>query len=180
MKKLAILILLLALPSISNSEPGSTIKYMMDSQISLLDFGCYRLENYITNNDELKNIIVSYNWQDNKIIISSTKVSFNKLHNDAETERQERDIIGKIKYKLLINEDGNSDFFKDAILSKFFSHNGYSTSNEPKNLYDELINTIEIRITINNINKLENRITECKSAITDNRIFCSNVNIVEK
>ena len=54
---------------VCNAEPDSTIKYLIDEPVSMLDYGIARMERMIPPPVN-GNVSVSYSWEENRIIIS--------------------------------------------------------------------------------------------------------------
>jgi hypothetical protein len=147
MKKISLIIatiIFLLLSGICNAEPDSTIKYLMNEPVSMLDFGLYRMDRYLEIYFKVKGNpppelwhIVHYRWDENRIIVAcNISLPTKRTMTKKDAMAAARDLVGDIRHAL------NSPY------TKFFSHYDFSRSTEPKKIAEKLIQLVEIRIAV--------------------------------
>lgn len=162
--------LLVATSSVCRAEPSPAVRYLIDTPVSMLDFGIYRIEKHLE--ESLKSsgyrgvVTVSYSLARNRITISLLPlvhvqgdpgpqpykfVDLVELKNEDEAKVQCKRFVGVIRERLgsftstgksLITGDHNS------VLKVFFSHEGYKDPSQSKNLFEEVDNITEISVSI--------------------------------
>lgn len=158
--------------------PSSAIKFLMNDSVSMLDWGCYRMEEKLNKilsstgvapgsgaglggTPKFKNLTyaVKYNWKSNQIIVSS-KI-FNMMAQDKDELKKDCiNLTEDIKFNIQLYE-----------MVYFFHHGGYQNGHEPKRLFDKLVDCISIQITAEGI-AVEKSIFS-KSDYTDEKIYFS-------
>lgn len=169
--------------------PDSTATYLMNEPVSMLDWGCYRLAERLTDSleaksalipnyenselslvNEVKKIIlnapiyVNYSYESNKIVIK-------KHDNDSFYPIRQNNQIMPIeeRAKFWINE---IKLNVHSPLYSFFSHNGFIGKEQPNDLQSALVNMVEIKVLKISKNGLE---TVCKSELNNKEIFCNDL-----
>lgn len=125
---------------VCNAEPDSTIKYLIDEPVSMLDYGIARMERMIPPPVN-GNVSVSYSWEENRIIISVDFIPhrqdpYNPPYKDKEEAKNKiKEYLKKLKI-----------FLKTTSFNEvYFNHAGYRSPNEPKDLDSKLKNITEIK-----------------------------------
>jgi hypothetical protein len=131
------------------AEPTSSIQYLMNEPVSMLDWGIYRITNRLEKNLQLGVVPfsqhASYDWDKNRIIIDIAVIG-GTLNEEAKGWC--RAVVSKIRTLMYINDKGNS-MFNEGASSMYFSHYaGYAKKSEPEGLYKELDNITLIRVYV--------------------------------
>ena len=122
MFRLALILLTLCCSKTVLAEPSSDISTLMNRKISLLDWGLFRLEQRL--NETNLDPFVSYDWDENEIIIGILSDPFLKL-DSMETAKSECEGIFSVFDSKLNIWDGE-DFSAFCLMCDYFSHNGYT------------------------------------------------------
>ena len=157
-----VMFLLFMATGISKAEPTPTISYLMNTPVSMLDFGIYRLENFLIGDvsnlaiplgSEIKpDIQVAYLYNSNRIqIIFSYGLLLERNIKQIEKIDLKTEIAKLIKqikfmYFFLDFETGKPRQGCCSSIDRFFSHQGYGLKGEPKNLNKELDEITEIYV----------------------------------
>lgn len=140
-------------PVSANTEPNTTTRYLMNEPLSMLDFGLYILEKSIERNltkAEYEKIFVftNYDWNRNRIVI---QVLINDSYN-TENEGKEvcRSILNEIREQFAINHKTGKPRIEKigSTISSYFSHEGYTNNNEPKEFNLEIANITTIVVDV--------------------------------
>lgn len=121
MFRLALLLLTLCCGKTVLAEPSSDISTLMNRQISLLDWGLFRLEQSLNETDH--DVFVSYGWDENEITIGTISDPHSKIESMEIAKRDCDEIFSDFDAKLLI-WDGED--FSFCQICNFFTHNGYT------------------------------------------------------
>jgi len=164
---LIIVIILLIFASPCKAEPDSTIRYLMNEPVSLLDIGIDRFNLYLGYSlgtgegqpDSFRRspVSVSYRWEANKlrlnrILFFNKKIDVDTLKNEC---KEEIELI-----RCMVNY---------GLLESCFTHLGLATKNEPDNLVRNLEKIIEIRIKV--INSDTKKGIECIAPLLGKDIY---------
>lgn len=146
------LMAILLLSNITQAEPTTNIKYLMNNFVSMLDWGAYRLEIALRDIDTIKHknafLHVNYDQEKNRLIISvQDKVPSSTT--ELEAKKWCREVIEEIKSYLGINYRTGKPFrykMKNSDLYLYFGHEGFVKKSQPQDLYDELENITGIHV----------------------------------
>jgi len=142
-------IILFIFVSPCNAEPDSTIRYLMNEPISMLDFGLYRLglelewqtKGHIEEGYRKSDVMVSYDWGKNRIFLRRLWI----LREDIDVDTLKDECKREIRlFRLVVNF---------ALLENCFRHSGFTSKKEPENLLDNLLKIMEIKIEAMNLYK---------------------------
>jgi len=148
------------------AQPRKAIEYLISNNISMLDFGLYRLEEAVETQMARRylhdpssfpetDVMVSYDCRDNKVLIN---VNLLGLYNgpdshEAEVNRaQLKDLCKTLvkQIRLLLGIDAetgkSSEPSGDSVLRMYFSKLRYDKRHELQDLYKELDSMTEIRV----------------------------------
>jgi hypothetical protein len=180
---IAVLILFITV-GISKAEPTPTISYLINTPVSMLDFGIYKLNKYfdsinydltIFGKKPLHKPVVSYFYGQNRIVIELIYViAKNELNEsdfkDDNIKKEIEKIIRELKYKSFgIDETGKPITGKISLIYMAFEHEGYARKDVPKNIGKELDQITEISVEFFAGKKR----FKCKSPLIGNKIYWS-------
>lgn len=154
MCKILCVLFLIVASSNANAEPSSAIKYLMKEPVSLLEWGMFNLENHIKTFKPISEKVgicyfqnVEYDATENIVII----------HGWLNAKQADKDEIIKLcekaisTYKTILcpmKIATPSGLYCDYSL-RYFSHNGWKSSSEPGNLFQEIEKITNIYIKVN-------------------------------
>ncbi|MDM8522176.1 hypothetical protein QUF80_02295 [Desulfococcaceae bacterium HSG8] len=174
-KKITVILFLLAMSELSIAGPDQTTSYLMNESVSLLDFGLYRLEEYFDTiyQKDLYITRVNYDWDDNKIIIVVRNTDSGSFGSAREAKEWCRSIICEIKGKLGIDCSTGKPLTlkKNSPLQRFFSHKSYKSKNEPEGLKSEI--EMMIKVTVSTYWGRNGRFLRCEVPLLGKKILCS-------
>ena len=177
---IAVLILFIIIGS-SKAEPTSTISYLMNTPVSMLDFGIYKLESRLFEMRESwaiakfePTVQVQYRYDLNRIIILLRYAIFKK---DDIKDIQKIDIKHRITMMIkslktlgfALNSEGIPSPFENSVMELYFGHVGYEIKGEPKNIGKELDQITEIYVEFFNGKEW----IKCKSPLIGNTMYWS-------
>jgi len=164
---------------VSRAEPTPTISYLMNTPVSMLDFGIYKLEEFLDSNFLALAIAkcrpiteVKYLYSSNRIEIKFTYVALKEQSKqliNLDLKNEIASSIKRLKYVFfaLDEETGEPKQGCCSSINRFFSHQGYGLKNEPKNLGRELDQITEIYVEFLTPNKPY----RCKSPLIGDKIY---------
>lgn len=117
-----------------HAEPSSSVRYLIAEPVSLLDFGMKALGDDLEGGDRKASVMVEYLWSENRIRITLTDVLTRPALKDAKDRCAV--LISGVRARLGII-DGKSAFGVSGM-EAFFTHYGYESKSEPKNLGPDL------------------------------------------
>jgi hypothetical protein len=174
------LLLLVTHPIVGNTEPDSSVKYLMNEPVTMFDWGLYRLSAFAkliaigqSRRGEGKVIVtnVGYNWSKNRINITIAVYP----NADSLKKHNLRDLCTTVvkKYKTALGYKDTGRYKKMFGIQRFFKHEGFKKNNEPKGLTEDLDNITYINVKIHAISseskKYEEK-TECVSNLSEDNI----------
>jgi len=177
-----VVFLLFITVGISRAEPTPTISYLMNTPVSMLDFGILklntRLESFgnklmIGKTEPL--ITVFYEWNSNRIKIFYSYLIKKGLYKGQDIKQEITHLIEMIKesYFGYDHKTGKQTEFGrqgGSQLLNCFAHYDYVLKNEPKNLVKELEKITEIYISVV---VLGDSTTKGTSPLISNKIYWS-------
>ena len=114
----------------------------------MLDWGIYRLEEYLSQGiyEREFQIIVSYNWETDRIVIGLNRTHENPEKNENEAVDKLRGTIDLIKGRCGIDPK-TGELYKGItnVYARYFRHAGFKYKSEPEDLEQLLITSTEIR-----------------------------------
>jgi hypothetical protein len=142
-----IAIILITTSAICIAEPDTTMRYLIDEPMSMLDFGLYKLNNKLKIAFPKNQITAMYLWDENRIILNFgilLKDEELKSENEAKTESEQ--FITKIRWLFGIDPKTGriSKLRPYSGLDTYFEHSGYTVKTEPKDLNKKLFNITKI------------------------------------
>jgi hypothetical protein len=148
------LALLLSFVGICHAENTNTIKYLANEPLTLLDLGLYRL-NRLVNEDPYGNANVTFDWENNKIIIQITILehfvnsSVINIRSKKESYAFAIRMINSLRTKLGVNtQTGEINSGNNTRLENCFRPvHGGKKKNEPDSLKEDLFEMVEISVT---------------------------------
>jgi hypothetical protein len=158
---------------ISKAEPTPTISYLMQTPVSMLDFGIFKLEKFLNEpipNTEIYSlkpvsVKVDYLYDQNrlKILFMYTNKSTIKKIKSVDLKRHITRTIKNIKVWRI----GMDSLGLRSNIVRFFKPDGYVRKNEPKNIGKELDQITEIHIDFLS----DKEWIKCKSPLIGDKIF---------
>ena len=163
MKKVTftVLVLLVSVQA-GRTEPTPAVRYLMNEPVTLLDYGLIRLKEKIEEDIKDDSIIhkkrpfvsVDYDWYGNRIKFKFTYIeseTLKKAKSQSELDEIKSKmemVIHLVKSRVFLVEPstGKPMLAKNSSLVYFFSHVGFKSLNEPKNLASELDAITEIEV----------------------------------
>jgi hypothetical protein len=156
LKSLIVVLFILFSVNISQAEPSSNMKYLMNKPISIMDWGLINIDLQLrkltdkTYAHELKEaqIIapsVIYNRGTNRIIIH---IGIGGANTKEQAKEWCKSTVDKIRSMFFINLDTGKPYSVNGALYFYFTHVGYSKKSEPKGLSEELDNITVIKVEV--------------------------------
>ena len=145
------LAILLSFAGIAHAEQTNTIRYLVSEPLTLLDLGIYRL-NRLVNEDPYGSANVTYDWENNKIIIHITILEhFVHTRRDVNSKKEAYVLVSRmvnsLRTKLGVNyQTGEIDSGYTSLEKCFRPVHGGKKKNEPESLKEDLFDMIEISV----------------------------------
>lgn len=178
-----VVFLLFIAVGISKAEPTPTVSYLMNTPVSMLDFGMFKL-NTLLNDESAKLMIsktkptigVDYDWDSNRIkiiILYYSKKELNEVH---DMKKEITLLIEQIKgayfqYEHKAGKPTRARKFGVSMIDRCFTPPGFVSAVQPKNLVEELDKIIEINIIVTVLGGSK---TIGKSLLISNKIYWEN------
>ena len=121
MLRLSLILLTLCCYKTVLAEPSNDISKLMNRQISLLDWGLFRLEQRLNETDY--DVFVTYSWDENEITIGTISDGNRKIESMETAKRDCDEIFSDFDDKLFIFDGKDFSF---CYICDFFTHNGYT------------------------------------------------------
>lgn len=164
---------------ISKAEPNPTLLYLIETPVSMLDYGIYRLDRFLR--DESKKLLnakdepdigVNYNFDSNRLEIRFSYFIKTELLKGYDIKEEITWLIRKIKesyfgYDHKTGKPSKISKPGGSVIRRFFSHQGYELEGQPKNLIEELEKITEIYVNVN----FRDQSTKGKSPLISNKIY---------
>jgi len=138
---------------ICNAEPDSTIKYLMDEPLSMLEWGMYRMNKSLDeiygdkyNIDHDLTNIVRYDWDNNRIIINCIVGLYGRFEEKKQAQAACKNIVRKYRSTFGVNADTGKPVGFGTLYNLYFSHQGFKSPSMPKNINKDLNKIVEIRV----------------------------------
>jgi hypothetical protein len=162
MEKIIYLVLFTLLSSSSNAEPSSTIRYLINEPMSMLDWGLYRIQldlnriRSLTPSPESESPSdheVRYDWDENRIEISANIYPSHQYVMDTGIDDICRDAFWLLKS--LFDWNREPIFRATDGVAGFFEHTDYLDKAEPpsKQRDIEVITFFKVTVITNNPNE---------------------------
>ncbi|WP_415906389.1 hypothetical protein ACMXYX_01090 [Neptuniibacter sp. QD72_48] len=181
MKKHIVLIVCLSTSLVSNAEPDSTARYLINEPLSMLEWGIYRIQKKL-DEDRLfphhsvspSYKVVEYDWDRNEILI---RANIYPSHEHV-TEEGINSICQRVHSLLRASFHWHkSDDVRswDGIAS-YFNHTGYVNTRRPKSFQRDIESNTAFKVTVytNNpdegIRGIHKKRLECFSGYLDKEI----------
>jgi hypothetical protein len=174
-----VVFLLFIATGISKAEPTPTVQYLMDTPVSMFDFGIYKLNKYFYSIRDIFTFLkhkplsatVDYSYDQNRIIISFWYADNENGLKDYDIKKLISDRIKGIKaYCFNLDETGKPLSDESGRVSRFFIHPGYEIKNRPKKIWKELEEITEIHVNLS----LGTDLFKCKSPLIGNKVYWEN------
>jgi hypothetical protein len=117
------------------SEPSKNMRILMDSNVSILDWGMFKIDRELEKNGDLLHRFnldhwVTYDWENDKIrIVTHTFAVTTKTMEEAEVQCKE---IFTVIDRVFLIKDGKDMFVESCQICDAFGHEGWSKSNLKK------------------------------------------------
>ncbi len=182
MKRVLLFAILFATTTTGNTEPTPAVRYLINEPVTLFDLGMLRLDEDFSNlakrdsASELNlnaTVIVKYWWHENRISIGMHMFS-NKVESVQSRKNFCKEGIAWIKHFLGVDAQTGKPLYKplyrasSSNLVGYFSHIGFSTKSEPKNIAAELDTITELSVSL--FTKPSD-LTKCKSALLSKEVL---------
>ena len=154
MKKLIVLLLL---PVFASADPGPATRYLMNEPARLFDMGMHRLNRdlglYVDNPDGWKNygIVVKY-------VVDSDEIVIEFIGRDSVYPAERACDRQLIKMRLI-----------SATLLSYFRHFNDSTSTEPHDLKEQLVNRVRIGCIVRET-EIPHAMYEARSSLASDKV----------
>ena len=177
MKRFFVLLMVFAASSSAFAEPSPTVRYLMNEPVTMLEWGLYNLGKRVQGfrNFEGFDLFTSsamYNWETNRIVlilsIIPRSASLKKIPAMEICKQATQDI--RLRF-LSRGDDRTRALFG---ISRFFEHEGFKSTKEPKNFMEEIENITNIRIHVVKEPDFAT-LSECESPYRGEEVF-----IIEK
>ena len=137
------------------AEPSTNMRILMDSNVSILDWGMFKIERKLEKDGKLQQLYnldhwVTYNWENDKINIH-THTFANTTKTMEQAKVQCKNIFETIERVFLV-KDGK-DMLDDCQICHVFSHEGWGNSrlrtarNEIKNKFELIAHNFKHKCT---------------------------------
>ena len=132
--RLTMIALLVTLVTKVGAEPSTNMRVLMDSSISILDWGMFQIERKLEKHGDLLlrynlDHWVTYNWENDTIhIMTHTFADTTKTMEEAEVQCKK---IFRIIDRVFLIKDGK-DMIGDCQICQAFGHEGWSKSHLKK------------------------------------------------
>ena len=173
--KIALLLFLSATTSVF-AEPSKAIKYLMTEETSLFDRGMDKLDSEFYGM-EITPIgyfltTVSYDWDENKITISSTTSPDSRVaKNKSEAKAWCKLTIENIKSILGVNGSTGKQLHEYSYINQYFSHYGYMNNKKLGGPGKELDRITEVKASIRYEDKEKHDpYASCEGKLIDSKI----------
>lgn len=179
MRTLLIILVIFLTPITALSEPSNSVAYLMKEPISLLEWGLYRIEDYL-NTSQLTDLDliykpkahVDYNWNKNlieiKLILHPKYQSLSKVGSKNYCRSALTDL------KEIFGYGYDKEVREIFGIKRFFEHKGFSKTNEPKNLTEDIetITQLTVYVYANEKDEPEyNEQSSCTSRMLEEELF---------
>lgn len=179
----ATLILINAICLPANAEPDSVVRFLMNDPVSMLDWGIFRLEDYLRPFNKSLVLMIQYHFNSNRIVITAEPKEINlggtKYCKDTIVKiRQEltgMGVTGAIAKGITYPDTLEGQKEKYLFITNFF-HNGYTNGLAAKEMdrkmYYDIPNIIKIDAFDNALSKRTKSVysIKCSGALTSNNI----------
>jgi hypothetical protein len=170
-----VLIVFLIFSGIGRAEPNSTMRYLMNEPVSLLDFGIFRLETFLKSKDINNFFKVDFDSDDKKIVIIFAYFGSEDIADKKDAENKFRNTKWQVQEHLGIDpltcRFHRSDEKKRSVysdLNHFFRQ--FNTREQPDISGYEMYSRTKIR----GMFMLKNDgILDCKADLMGTTVHCS-------
>ena len=171
MKRVLLFAILFATTTTGNTEPTPAVRHLMNEPVTLFDLGMLRLEQIFSNfkvaDAKEAFVTVVYMWETNRISIHAF-VTPNKAEFVQGPKIRCKALITELKTNLFVNPLTSKPVYRSSRLRELFSHVGFTSTDEPKNVAAELDTITELSVSI--VSEPEAS-TTCKSALLSKEIL---------
>ena len=152
-------------------EPDSTIKYLINEPVTMLDWGLHRLNN-ILEKRELSAfdaaMAMNYDWETNrfKVIVAAAF----KATTEPTAKSLCKNAIGEIKQSFFVDhETGKPMVAGFSNMGSFFSHSGFKTGETPVDVGRKLerITFVEVHVPLSQ----KGQKLVCRSDLLSTEVF---------
>ena len=134
----------LATPKVSHAEPNPAVQWLINEPASVFDIGMIYLDSFLKRrlaNDG--HAFAIYDWKKNRISITATK----EIKNPDELKKTCKLFLGYLRAIGGVY-NGKTKSNLSSVFSVMFSHIGYQSSNQPKDLWVKLDNIFDLTVEI--------------------------------
>ena len=115
------------LASLSSAEPSSEVQTLMNRNLTIFDWGMFKLEQKLDSSDINIPLSVSYSWDENQVTIALWNFAINQDPKSMEQTKSDcKKVFGEIDGLLFI-EDGADRVEGYCSFCQQFSHNGWTS-----------------------------------------------------
>jgi len=128
------IIVMLGVTVLSHADPSKPFRYLIDTPVTLLDWGTFKLEMWLNNFFPDTNSSVVYNWKDDKLVINLLPRNSEKSGDSNKLKSACKQHITKVQEfvnKRPVNADQYPNF---SFFDQFFSNKGFSQGQKPEKL----------------------------------------------
>lgn len=152
---IVVLVLMMMLTSPSGAEPTPTVSRLMESPVSMLDWGLYRLRDSVKEGlshgpTASSDLIVhtSYEWDSNRIVLHVENHD-HPLGYDKDAKWWCTQLVKQTKSCLGIDwETGRPYSGDNSVAQEFFTHSGYEVGGDSGDLGHQLDAIIEVVVSV--------------------------------
>lgn len=166
------------------SEPSGVTSYLINEPMSLMDWGIYKFDNYVTKRfydaekyDSEKDglVSVSYNLDTNKIVIDGMNL-LTPFSTQESAKQWGKNFIKKIKKILRLDPETGQSISPGPSIHEtyeifFIPAASSSRKKVPSNVGIELVKITEITTTAFTSNNKE---IKCKSSLVNQEVYCTD------
>lgn len=135
------------------AAPGDVAKYLMNDPITRFDWGIYQTREFLESrlSKTYTQIFVSagYSWDSDRIEIGITYLT-DKKPLVSKAKNLCKEMMGAVKFHLGVDAKTGESFLPDGstTLQGFFSHEAHRPLSEPADLYREIDNMTNIKVSV--------------------------------
>ena len=173
MKKLIILMFVLSFNV--NAEPSNVTNYLMNQNLSMMDWGLYRLQNMLKINYPISrgnSIHADYDWKTDKIeIIGNISVDEKSIDKNKKTCKKRvnllRSTLGYYK-----QSESKYKYIELYGIHNFFISQSFKPTNLPKNFNMHIPNITYIKVKVR-VNTDYNLTVSCEGELLSTKVLFS-------
>lgn len=153
-----VLVATIAASSLALASPSREVQFLIDDEVSVLDFGLYRVETELNRRAGAGyRVSARYDWNANRVIIRAEKIPTglfgggepsNYFNSVDEARTAIKNMINGLRIELGIDTNTGKPFTDSSFLGVHFGHSGYQIAGEPEGLWPALDQCTELQAEV--------------------------------